>query len=132
MKYLLDTNICVAMIRQRPPQIIHRLISLKPGEVGISSITLAELEYGVEKSTFREQNARALEQFLLPLEILPFDDNAALMYGKIRADLERTGQSIGAMDELIAAHAVSILATLVTDNLREFKRIERLNVEDWI
>jgi tRNA(fMet)-specific endonuclease VapC len=132
MNYLLDTNICIALIRQRSPKVVQHLITLEPGEVGISSITLAELEYGVEKSAFHEQNARALEQFILPLEILPFDDKAALMYGKIRADLERAGHSIGAMDELIAAHAVSLQAILVTDNLREFKRVENLVVEDWI
>jgi tRNA(fMet)-specific endonuclease VapC len=132
MKYLLDTNICIALIRQRSPKVVQHLVSLKPGEVGISSITLAELQYGVEKSAFREKNARALEQFILPLEILPFDDSAAVIYGKIRAELERAGQSIGAMDELIAAHAVSLQATLVTDNLREFKRVKGLIVEDWI
>jgi tRNA(fMet)-specific endonuclease VapC len=131
MNILLDTNICIALIRQKSPQLIKHLISLKPGEVGISSITLAELEYGVEKSSFREQNARALEQFLLPLEILPFNDKAASIYGKIRFDLERKGQSIGPMDLLIAAHALSLQAILVTDNLREFKRVEGLNVEDW-
>jgi tRNA(fMet)-specific endonuclease VapC len=132
MNSLLDTNICIALIRQKSPQLIKRLISLKPGEVGISSITLAELEYGVEKSSFREQNTRALEQFLLPLEILPFDEKAANIYGKIRSDLERTGQTVGPMDLLIAAHALSLQATLVTNNLRKFERVEGLKVEDWI
>ena len=132
MKFLLDTNICVALIRHRPDALIHRITSHAAGELGISSITLAELAHGVEKSARPEQNMSALEQFLLPLELADFDPKAALAYGKIRAQLERDGQIIGSMDLLIAAHAISLETTLVTNNVREFKRVTRLNVEDWI
>ncbi len=132
MKYLLDTNICIALIRQKPAALIQRLMSLQPGDAGISSITLAELFHGVEKSVRPEQNMSALEQFLLPLDLADFDQNAALAYGKIRTDLERTGQLIGSMDILIAAHAVSLDAIMVTNNAQEFQRVKGLFVEDWI
>jgi len=132
MKYLLDTNICIALIRQKPAALIQRLTSLHPGDAGISSITLAELFHGVEKSVRPEQNMSALEQFLLPLDLADFDQDAALAYGKIRADLERSGQIIGSMDILIAAHAVSLDAIMVTNNVREFQRVKGLFVEDWI
>jgi len=132
MKYLLDTNICIALIRQKPAALIQRLTSLQPGDAGISSITLAELFHGVEKSARPEQNMSALEQFLLPLDLADFDQDAALAYGKIRTDLERTGQLIGSMDILIAAHAMSLDATMVTNNVQEFQRVKGLSVEDWI
>jgi tRNA(fMet)-specific endonuclease VapC len=132
VKYLLDTNICVALIRQQPAALIGRITSHAPGDIGVSSITLAELAHGVEKSTQPAQNLHALEQLLLPLELADFDQSAALAYGKIRAQLERDGQIIGSMDLLIAAHAISLETTLVTNNLREFQRVPRLNVEDWI
>ena len=132
MKYLLDTNICIALIRQKPAALLQRLTSLQPGDAGISSITLAELFHGVEKSARPEQNMSALEQFLLPLDLVDFDQDAALAYGKIRADLERTGQLIGSMDILIAAHAVSLDAIIVTNNVQEFQRVKGLFVEDWI
>ena len=132
MKYLLDTNICIALIRQKTADLIQRLTSLRPGDAGISSITLAELFHGVEKSARPEQNMSALEQFLLPLDLADFDLNAALAYGKIRADLERTGQLIGSMDMLIPAHAVSLDAIMVTNNVQEFQRVKGLFVEDWL
>jgi len=132
MKYLLDTNICIALIRQKPAMLIQRLTSLHPGDAGISSITLAELFHGVEKSAWPEQNRSALEQFLLPLDLADFDQDAAKAYGKIRTDLERTGQLIGSMDILIAAHAMSLDATMVTNNVQEFQRVKGLSVEDWI
>ena len=132
MKYLLDTNICIALIRQKPTVLIQRLTSLQPGDVGISSITLTELFHGVEKSARPEQNMSALEQFLLPLDLADFGQEAALAYGKIRAELERNGQLIGSMDMLIAAHAVSLDAIMVTNNVQEFQRIKGLTVEDWL
>ncbi len=132
MKYLLDTNICIALIRQKPATLIQRLTSLEPGDAGISSITLAELFHGVEKSARPEQNMSALEQFLLPLDLADFDQDAALAYGKIRTDLERTGKLIGSMDILIAAHAMSLDAIIVTNNVQEFHRVKGLFVEDWI
>lgn len=132
MKYLLDTNICIALIRQKPAALIQRITSHQPGEVGISSITLAELIHGVEKSTHVEQNMSALQQFLLPLELSDFDQQAAFIYGKIRAQLERDGQTIGSMDMLIAAQAISLETILVTNNTKEFQRVKDLNIEDWI
>ncbi len=132
MKYLLDTNICIALIRQKPAALIQRITSHQPGEVGISSITLAELIHGVEKSTHVEQNMLALQQFLLPLELSDFDQQAAFIYGKIRAQLERDGQTIGSMDMLIAAQAISLETILVTNNTKEFQRVKDLNIEDWI
>lgn len=132
MKYLLDTNICITLIRQKPQALLKRLISHEPGEVGISSITLAELFHGVEKSAQPVQNKAALEQFLLPIVLSDFDLNAALAYGKIRAELERSGQLIGSMDMLIAAHAISLDAIIVTSNVQEFRRVKGLIVEDWV
>ena len=132
MKYLLDTNICVALIRQKSPAVLQRLVLLKPGDVAISSITLAELVYGAEKSTKNEENLTALQQFVLPLEQVTFDQQAAIAYGKIRADLERTGNIIGSMDMLIAANALSLDLVLVTNNVREFSRVQGLVIEDWI
>ena len=132
MKYLLDTNICIVLIRQKSAAVLQRLISQKPGDVGISSITLAELVYGVEKSAQVEQNKAALQQFILPLELADFDQPAAVVYGKIRTGLERAGQVIGSMDMLIAAHALSLDAILVTNNVGEFQRVNGLVLEDWI
>jgi len=132
MKYLLDTNICITLIRQKTVSLIEKLGAHQPGEVGISSITLAELAYGAEKSAHPEQNLSALEQFVLPLEVADFDQAAALAYGRIRTQLERTGQTIGGMDMLIAAHAISLDTVLITNNVREFQRIETLNLEDWL
>jgi tRNA(fMet)-specific endonuclease VapC len=132
MKYLLDTNICIALIRQKPAALLQQLTSHEPGEVGISAITLAELVHGAEKSAQSEHNLSALQQFLLPLELADFDQQAALAYGKIRAELERDGQIIGSMDMLIAAHAMGLGATLVTNNVREFQRVNGLALEDWL
>jgi tRNA(fMet)-specific endonuclease VapC len=132
MKYLLDTNICIALIRQRPAGLLQRLTALEPGEVGLSSITLAELIYVADKSSQTEQNLAALEQFLLPLELVNFDESAATAYGQIRAGLEREGKVIGSMDMLIAAHALSLNTILVTNNIKEFGRVSGLLLEDWI
>jgi len=132
MKYLLDTNICIALIRQRPAGLLQRLTSLEPGEVGLSSITLAELIYVADKSSQTEQNLAALEQFLLPLELVNFDESAATAYGQIRAGLEHEGKVIGSMDMLIAAHALSLNTILVTNNTKEFGRVSGLLLEDWI
>jgi len=132
MKYLLDTNICVALIRQRPKELIKQLTSYKPGDIGISTITIAELIYGAQKSNQIEQNMTALDQFLLPLEIADFDQSSAVAYGHIRSYLEKKGTPIGSMDLLIAAHALSLGVTLVTNNTHEFKRLPNLKIEDWM
>jgi tRNA(fMet)-specific endonuclease VapC len=132
MKLLLDTNICIYIIRQQPVTVLKRFLEYQVGDIGISSITLAELRYGVAKSTHQEKNAKALDEFIIPLEIASFDDSAAHVYGEIRATLEKAGTPIGAMDMLIAAHAVSLGIPLVTNNTCEFARITPLNVIDWI
>ena len=132
MKYLLDTNICIYLIKQKPPEVFERFEQESIGDIGISAITVSELYYGAEKSQQRERNQKALEQFLLPLIIAEFDYRASLIYGKIRAELERKGKSIGPLDTLIASHAVSMDTTLVTNNEKEFSRVKGLRVENWI
>lgn len=128
---LLDTNMCIYLIRQRPQAALERFEDFEVGEVGVSVLTACELYYGVQKSSRPEQNNRALEQFLLPLEVVDFGAQAAHSYGRIRASLEKNGTPIGPLDTLIAAHALSCAATLVTNNTREFERVENLHVEDW-
>ena len=132
MRVLLDTNICIYMIKNKPPEVRKHFEQFVPGDIAISSITVAELQYGVEKSAAREKNALALEAFLLPLEIAPFDLDSATAYGKIRAGLERQGTPIGGMDMLIAAQAIAQGFTLVTHNLKEFNRVPGLKCETWI
>jgi tRNA(fMet)-specific endonuclease VapC len=131
MKALLDTNICIYVIRRKSPEILSRLTRHVAGDLGISSITVAELQDGVERSQRPEQNREALNQFLIPLAIVDFDYEAALAYGRIRADPEAHGLPIGSLDLLIAAQAVSLGVTLVTHNTREFSRVPGLRVEDW-
>jgi tRNA(fMet)-specific endonuclease VapC len=131
MTYLLDTNICVLLIRQKSPQVLTRLISQSITDIGLSVITVAELQYGVQKSSQPAQNQQALDRFLLPLAILPFDADDAIIYGQIRAGLEAQGLSIGALDTLIAAQAVRHNLILVTSNVREFARVPNLTIEDW-
>lgn len=132
MRVLLDTNICIYMIKNKPPEVRAHFERFVPGDIAISTITVAELQYGVAKSAAKEKNALALETFLLPLEIVPFDRDSALAYGKIRAGLERQGTPIGSMDMLIAAQAIAQGFTLVTHNLKEFNRVPGLTCESWI
>jgi tRNA(fMet)-specific endonuclease VapC len=131
IKFLLDTNICIYLIKQRPPQVLDRFAALSFGDVGVSSITVTELQYGVRKSQYPERNRQALEQFLIPLIIADFDHDAAVAYGIIRAALERRSTPIGALDALIAAHARSLDVTLVTHNVREFARVPDLKIVNW-
>lgn len=132
MKLMFDTNICIFIIKQQPIAVLKRFLDYQIGDIGISSITLSELRYGVAKSKHQEKNAKALDEFITPLEVVSFDEEAAHVYGEIRATLEKAGTPIGAMDMLIAAHAVSLGIPLVTNNTREFARIISLNVIDWI
>ena len=132
MKFLLDTNICIYMIKNNPPEVRKHFQAVTPGDVFISSVTVAELHYGVEKSIAREKNRSALEAFLLSLVIAPFDLNSAIVYGKVRDALERQGTPIGGMDMLIAAQAMARDFTLVTNNLKEFQRIPNLKCETWV
>lgn len=131
MKYMLDTNICVYIIKKRPERVLQRFMQQAPDNLCISAITLAELEYGIENSSFPERNRLALAMFLSGIQVLPFDDAAAEEYGKIRAKLKKAGTPVGANDMLIAAHAKAHGLIIVTNNTREFDRIENLNVENW-
>lgn len=132
MKYLLDTNICIYIIKQCPINVIKKFQSLKVGDIGISSITLAELSYGVEKSQHSAKNRIALEEFILPLELKLFDKAATDHYGKIRALLEKQGTPIGPLDLMIAAHALALETILVTNNTKEFSRIPSLQLDNWV
>ncbi|AFZ43291.1 PilT protein domain protein [Halothece sp. PCC 7418] len=132
MKVLLDTNICIYIIKKQPPSVLERLQDYQVGEICISTITLYELMYGVYKSQLLEVNRQAIRQFVSPLEVLPFDEGAADWCGYIRAILEQEGKIIGPMDLQIAAIALSYSLTLITNNEKEFKRIKQLNVENWI
>jgi len=129
--YMLGTDICIEIIRRKSPAVLGSLRRRKVGSVAISSITLAELQYGVAKSRDPDRNSLALIHIVVPLEVLPFDDLAAGAYGKLLADLERAGRPIGPLDTLIAAHALSAKFTLVTNNQREFSRVAGLRVENW-
>lgn len=129
--YMLDTNICIFAIKKRPESVLTRLKSHNPSEICISSVTYGELCHGVEKSKARERNQLALTLFLSSINILPFDEASAQEYGAVRANLERKGTPIGPLDTQIAAHAKCLGLTLVTNNMREFVRVEGLLVEDW-
>jgi tRNA(fMet)-specific endonuclease VapC len=129
--WLLDTNICIYLIKRAPPRVLERLRSVDIGRVSISSITVAELQYGVAKSARREQNALALGTLLAPIRVEPFDDAAGEVYGTVRAELERAGTPIGSLDMLIAAHAVALDRTIVTNDARDFRRVHGLRVENW-
>lgn len=131
MKYMLDTNICIYIIKKKPVNVLDRFKESPVGSIGISAITLAELQYGIMKSANPEKNQDALDRFLTPLEILDFDYLSTIEYGVIRAGLERKGTPIGPLDTLIAAHAKSTDVILVTNNEREFERIPRLKIENW-
>lgn len=132
MKLMLDTNICIYIINRRPSSIQDRFASYSVGDLGVSAVTVAELEYGAAKSAQPRRNREALELFLSPLEVAAFDREATASYGGIRAALEKRGTPIGAMDLLIAAHAVSIGVKLITNNKREFDRVPGLQVENWV
>jgi tRNA(fMet)-specific endonuclease VapC len=131
MNRLLDTNIRTFLIRRRPAALIRRLTSSRAGELALSSITVAELRFGVEKSRDLARDQGALEQFPLPFAVVDFDRAAAVAYGRVRADLAGKGTPLGALDTLIAAHALRLHVTLVTNNTREFARVPGLNLEDW-
>lgn len=131
MKYLLDTNICVFVIRQKPQRVVQRFQQQQPDDLAISTVTLAELRYGADKSSDPNKNHAALDAFLAPLEVTPFDADAAERYGRVRADLEGRGVPIGPLDTMIAAHALSLNVPLVTNNTREFSRVAGLTVQDW-
>lgn len=131
MSLMLDTCACIEAIRRPTSQIVSRLCRQRVGTVAISTITLAELWHGVARSASAERNRAALEAFVLPLVVAPFDEAAAETYGRVRASLEVAGTPIGPLDTLIGSHALTLGATLVTANTRELRRIAGLRVEDW-
>ena len=129
---MLDTNICIYIIKQKPAKVLERFKRAKISQIGISSITMSELSYGVYKSSKPEQNQMALAQFVAPLEILAYGDEAVQYYAQLRVYLEKKGKPIGALEMLIAAHALSINCTLVTNNEKEFTRVPDLKIVNWV
>ncbi len=132
MRVMLDTNICIYIIKQKPETVLKKFHHLKVGDVYLSSVTYAELCFGVEKSHHPVKNKMALDAFTAPLEIVPFDDAAAKEYGHLRAWLEKQGRPIGSLDMMIAAHALSMNLPLATNNTKEFKRVPHLKLQDWV
>ena len=131
MRYMLDTNICIYVIKHKPEKVFRKLEKIDPRDVCISAVTYSELVYGVEKSSEAERNRVALSILLSNIEIVSFDMEAANAYGKVRADLESKGTPIGPLDTMIAGHALSRGYTLVTNNIREFARVSDLKIENW-
>ena len=129
---MLDTNICIYIIKNRPQSVRKKLETFELGDLAISSVTVSELYYGAYKSEYVDKNLRALEHFLYPFDIREYDIQAAAAYGKIRANLEKRGQVIGGLDMMIAAHALSADMVLVTNNTKEFQRAEGLELENWV
>ena len=129
--YLFDTSSCVTLLRGRSPKLRDRALRQRLDEIATSTLVVAELRYGAAKSSNPESEGRKVDELLAFFLILPFDYAAANDYGPLRAKLERAGKSIGGMDTLLAAHALSLSATIVTENVREFRRVPGLLVEDW-
>ncbi|MEJ5140109.1 MULTISPECIES: type II toxin-antitoxin system tRNA(fMet)-specific endonuclease VapC [Acinetobacter] len=131
MIYLLDTNICIYIINNKPAHVFEKFKQYQLGQLSISSISASELAFGVEKSgSLRNKNA--LDKFLVPLDVLPYDENAIWHYAKLRQSLQSKGQMIGSLDMLIAAHALALDTVLVTNNMKEFERIDGLKLENWV
>lgn len=132
MIYMLDTNICIYILKNNDKSLIKKFNDFKYGDICISSIAYSELVYGVEKSARRDENMKNLLKFLSCIKICDYDVNASNEYGKIRCDLEKNGNAIGSMDMLIASHAKALGITIVTNNAREFERVKGLKIENWI
>jgi tRNA(fMet)-specific endonuclease VapC len=131
MIYMLDTDICIYTIKRNPPAVFDKLRKLSPDSIGVSSITEAELRFGMSNSSKPAHNHRALDEFLAPFHVVSFDSAAAVHYGEIRSHMKRSGTQIGSMHLLIAAHARSLSAVLVTNNEKEFERVPGLKLENW-
>ncbi len=131
MKYMLDTNLCIDIMRERSPSALEKLQAVHPRDVCVSSVTLSELEYGACRSSNPAKNRLLIAEFMTPIDIAPYDDTCALYYGRVRSELESQGRRIGPLDTMIAAHALALDAILVTDNEREFRRVPGLNIENW-
>lgn len=132
MKYLLDTNICIYLMKSVSASAMAKFRTIPEEDVGISCLTVCELQYGVSKSAKVAANQSTLDDFLRDFAVAPFTQDAGIHYGRLRASLERAGKAIGALDTLIASHALSLGACLVTNNRREFSRVPGLKTENWI
>ena len=130
--YMLDTNMCIYIIKKRPIGLLEKFNSIPENSLCISVVTYAELQYGVERSSSKKMNQEIIKDFISRLTVLSWDMEAASHYGKIRSNLEKKGTPIGNMDLMIAAHALSQTCTIVSNNLREFKRVEGLKYENWV
>jgi len=131
LTYMLDTDICIYIIKRKPKSALERLEMLQPGQLTMSAITFAELMNGAKKSQHIESNISKLNELAELIEICPFDQKAAVFYGDVRSALEKKGETIGSNDLLIAAHALSLNLILVTNNEKEFKRVDGLKIENW-
>ena len=131
MNYLLDTNICIYVINRKPAAVLKKVLARQPGQIAISTITVAELEYGVARSRYPDHNLLALLEFLMPFTILDFDQKSAMEYGRIRSSQQSRGKPVGPMDLLLAAQARAHNLILVTNDEREFARIEGMRIENW-
>jgi tRNA(fMet)-specific endonuclease VapC len=129
---MLDTNICIYIIKRHPANVLKKFKEFEVGDICISSVTLAELMYGVQKSQHHQKNQSALAEFTSPLEVIPFAEEAAAQYGHLRTYLEKKGLPIGPLDMMIAAHALCTGSILVTNNKKEFSRVPHLKLEDWV
>ena len=132
IKYLLDTNICIYVIKKSPLKVFNKLKTLKIGDVGISSITYCELQYGVSNSALKERNQNVLNEFLAPLDVIAYPSEAAVLYGDIKVALTRKGYPIGPLDLLIGVHALYLDVTLITNNIKKFSRIPDLKIKNWV
>ena len=132
IRYLLDTNICIYLIKKHPPEVLARFQQIQLKQLHIPSITLFELYYGIEKNNSQQRNLAALENFIAPLTIVDFTHDAAKKAAKICNDLQKQGTPIGAYDIQIAAMALSHNMTLLTNNVREFERVKGLTLENWV
>ena len=130
--YMLDTDICIYIIKKRPANLLEKFNAIPPSTLCISTVTYAEMQYGVERSSSKKMNQRILADFVAHLDVQPWDMEAARQYGKIRTSLKKRGKPIGNMDLLIAAHALSQQCILVSNNLREFNRVRGLQCENWV
>lgn len=131
MSYFLDTNMCIYFLKGTYPQILSKMLSFHPSKIKIPAVVKAELIYGAEKSAKRDENIEKVSAFLLPFEIVPFNGDAAVIYGEIRAELERAGTPIGPNDLLIAASVLAENGVLVTNNMKEYRRVPGLRLENW-
>lgn len=129
--YMLDTDICIYVIKSKPVHVLHRMESIPPEHLCMSSITFAELVNGAKKSMKAAENLEKLSALSDAMQVLPFDKRAAIAYGSVRSDLEMRGEVIGGNDLLIAAHAISLGKVLVTNNEREFSRVTGLTIDNW-